>query len=100
MKQSILAMVAVISMIAANPAVAAGSDVRLDRLEQQISRFAAELEHMRSDFQAMDERLDTVDDIELTLVRMERKLRNMRRQLRESHIESVHARPMLVPATW
>ena len=100
MKQSILAIFAVIGLIAANSAVAAGSDARLDRLEQQITRFSAELEHMRTDFQAMDERLDTVDDMEITLVRMERKLRNMRRQLRESSIESVRARPMLVPATW
>lgn len=100
MKQSILALVAVIGLITAAAAPAAGSDVRLDHVEQQITRISAELEHMRATMQVMDERLETVDDMEITLVRMEHKLRDMRRQLSKSRVESAHVRPMLVPATW
>ena len=44
MKQSILAIVAVIGLITATPALAADSGVRLDHVEQQITRISAELE--------------------------------------------------------
>ena len=104
MKPLVLLISIVFTLMVTGPAIAADSDARLDRMEQQISLFSTQLEMMRADIESSNSRLDAVDDMEITLLRMEQNLRQMRSQLKKAqyttHHVSSQTRPMIVHATW
>ena len=101
MKQQILAVILGLSvLLPAGNLLAAESDTdRLNGMEQQMRLMAASLEQMRQAMTDVDQRLDTLADMEIRLVRMERDLRHMRRLSNQAATTS-QQRPMLVPATW
>lgn len=85
---------------AGNSLAAESSSVsaRIDMMERQMIQMAGTLAKMKADMRYADERLDSLIDMEIRLVRMERDLRHVRRHA--DQVDRGAPRPMLVPATW
>lgn len=105
MKRQISAIILGLSvLLSANNVFAADTSTdsaRIDSMEQQMRLMATSLAQMKAVMTDVDQRLDTLADMEIRLVRMERDLRHMRRLSNPAvKVDNSQQRPMLVPATW
>ena len=110
MKQFIFSIIILLGLMTTAPVLAADNDARIDRIERQISLFSTQLEIIKTELFATGRRLNAVDEMEITLLRMEQNLRHMRNKMAHNQLNTqnisaqtsrpVQIRPIMVHATW